>query len=35
MGFKKCIYYLEEINMCDGFTYVCDCMNSEFCPMCQ
>ena len=26
-------YYLKEINKCDGFTYICECMNSDFCPM--
>lgn len=29
---KKCIYYNEKLNLCDGFAYMCECLES-FCPM--
>ena len=29
---NKCIYYNEKENMCDGYTYRCDCLDN-FCPM--
>lgn len=29
---KECIYYDAKNNMCDGFTYKCECLKA-FCPM--
>lgn len=29
---KICLYYDIENNLCDGFTYKCECL-TNFCPM--
>ena len=29
---KICLYYDIENNLCDGFTYKCECL-TDFCPM--
>lgn len=29
---KRCVYYRADLNLCDGFTYRCECLDS-FCPM--
>lgn len=28
----RCIYYLKDVNLCNGFTYTCECVD-KFCPM--